>query len=236
MKSAKLRPTKVARRASGSSSNCVVFLKGFRSVCEKCRKRAKRGIEQVDVQQMLMIRGVLRPLPFALTTTRTTCIPSASRPHKGLTSLPLRLIHLHRPFRPPQTQAIMASRRSTSNSLLVLVTLILACLIHTSSAAIGVSPRLFCTVRGGAQQPSAFQRFMSVRGGMQVRVVGWWGAVWGGWGWGRSGAWRDRKGQPGVGYVCIQQATVVYNDAAALVPWWQLGRVGHHMAYPWSAV
>eukprot|EP00624_Nannochloropsis_granulata_P001494 evm.model.NODE_17427_length_20736_cov_28.838348.4 len=64
----------------------------------------------------------------------------------------------------------MVSRSSKSNSLLVLVMLVLACLIHTSSAAMGMPPRLFCTIRGGAQQPSAFQRLMSVRGGMQINV------------------------------------------------------------------
>ena len=83
----------------------------------------------------------------------------------------------------------MASRRTNSSSLLVLVMLVLACLIHTtSSAAMGMTPRLFCAVRGGAQQPSAFQRFMSVRGGMQVRAWLGWSRGEGGWGgWGMEG-------------------------------------------------
>lgn len=85
----------------------------------------------------------------------------------------------------------MASRRS-SCSLLVMVVLLLACLLHATSAAVGMPPRFLCAVRGGAQQPSAFQRLMSVRGGMQVRVYG---GVVGEWSWEGEGWGKGRVGE-----------------------------------------
>ncbi|EWM28075.1 ubiquitin family protein [Nannochloropsis gaditana] len=69
----------------------------------------------------------------------------------------------------------MASRpnRIRCSSPLALVTVILVCIAHSTWAAIGISPRL-CTVtpfqRGNGRQSPAFQRFMSVRGGMQINV------------------------------------------------------------------
>lgn len=154
----------------------------------------RRRIEQVDVQEgRCCDPGEVLVLSPQSSTNPTHTKPRVHHDHTKKTH-----VSSFSSYPPPQisssnpTRTIMASRRSNA-SLLVLVMLVLACLIHTSSAAMGVSPRLFCTVRGGAQQPSAFQRFMSVRGGMQVRV--WLGrAGEGRLGWGRSGGWRDRKG------------------------------------------
>lgn len=88
--------------------------------------------------------------------------------------------------------------------------LVLASLIHTSSAAMGMSPGLFCTVRGGTQQPSAFQRLMSVRGGMQVRHVPCWVDWRGGKGREDGAGARDGLGQTRLRVYAESKQMAVY--------------------------